>query len=519
MSTVQIAALEATDFAALSSAIVMNLQTNQIVALTTADLAALATSQAVALMTKQIVALATNDLAAMNTNSFAALLTSQIAVLTTSQIAALTTAEMQAMTTTQMQGMTTNAIAALSTTQVAALTTCGFTALQTQALSANAKLVYTPIVLDLNGNGITTLAMADGVQFDLLASGQPVQTGWVAPSDGLLVRDLNVDGTINNGTELFGNATVLSDGSAASDGYQALAELDSNHDGVISNADAVFSQLGVWIDADTDGVSDAGELRSLTDLGITEIAVTAEVTTTQDNGNTIGLTSSYQTVDGVKHLAGDVWFAAQDAASYAAMSALSTAAVEALRTDQLSALSTVQVQALSTVELAALQTQAVSALANGDGLAPVAARSETSANTCAAQAASACDTDASRPQQDVAVVLAVGLAQRASAMAQAIGTFDAAGGPRSVATLSLNAPVDSNGATMRSASLAVGNLVNQMRSFDSQADSTAGGTAGMGTAAPSALTSMQVAPIGMLDPLKKPALNDFASLSGFDLKR
>jgi hypothetical protein len=119
----------------------------------------------------------------------------------------------------------------------------------------------------------------------------------------------------------------------------------------------------------------------------------------------------------------------------------------------------------------------------------------------------------------VAVVLAVGLAQRASAMAQAIGTFDAAGGPRSVATLSLNAPVDSNGATMRSASLAVGNLVNQMRSFDSQADSTAGGTAGMGTAAPSALTSMQVAPIGMLDPLKKPALNDFASLSGFDLKR
>jgi hypothetical protein len=426
---------------------------------------------------------------------------------------------MHALTATQMQGMTTRDIAVLSTSQVFALSEMGFTALQTQALSANAKQVYTPIVLDLNGNGITTLAMADGVQFDLLASGQPVQTGWVAPSDGLLVRDLNVDGTINNGTELFGNATVLADGSKASDGYQALAELDSNHDGVISNADAVFSQLGVWIDADTDGVSDAGELRSLTDLGITEIAVTAEVTTTQDNGNTIGLTSSYQTVDGVKHLAGDVWFAAQDAASYAALSALSTAAVEALRTDQLSALSTVQVQALSTVELAALQTQAVSALANGDGLAPFMARSETSANTSSAQAASACDTDASRPQQDVAVVLAVGLAQRASAMAQAIGTFDAAGGPRSVATLSLNAPVDSNGATMRSASLAVGNLVNQMRSFDSQADSTAGGTAGMGTAAPSALTSMQVAPIGMLDPLKKPALNDFASLSGFDLKR
>ena len=119
----------------------------------------------------------------------------------------------------------------------------------------------------------------------------------------------------------------------------------------------------------------------------------------------------------------------------------------------------------------------------------------------------------------MAVVLAVGLAQRASAMAQAIGTFDVAGGPRSVATLSLNAPVDCNGATMRSASLAVGNLVNQMRNFDSQATSASAVQAGMGTAAPSALTSMQVAPIGMLDPLKKPALNDFAGLSGIDLKR
>jgi hypothetical protein len=111
------------------------------------------------------------------------------------------------------------------------------------------------------------------------------------------------------------------------------------------------------------------------------------------------------------------------------------------------------------------------------------------------------------------------LAQRASALAQAIGTFDVAGGPRSVATPSLSVPVDSYGATMRSATLAVGNLVDQMRSFDSQAASAASGQAGMGTAPPSALTAMQVAPIGMLDPLKQAATNDFASLSGIDLKR
>jgi hypothetical protein len=369
-------------------------------------------------------------------------------------------------------------------------------------------------VLDLNGNGITTLAMADGVQFDLLASGQPVQTGWVAPSDGLLVRDLNVDGTINNGTELFGNATVLADGSTASDGYQALAELDSNHDGVISSADAAYSQLGVWVDANSDGISEAGEVRSLAALGITEISVTAQVTSTQDHGNTIGLTSSYQTADGVSHLAGDVWFAAQDVASYAALSALSTANVAALRSDQLSALSTVQTQALTTADLVGLQTQDVAALGRVDALAPMVAGSVSGNSTYAAQVASASDHATNEPSQDVSVANAEGLAQRTSALAQAIGSFDVAGGPRSVATPSLNVPVDSYGASMRSAALAVGNLVDQMRSFGSQSQGASAGQSGMGSAPPSALTAMQATPIGMLDPLKNPLANDFSTLSG-----
>jgi trimeric autotransporter adhesin len=279
----------------------------------------------------------------------------------------------------------------------------------------------------------------------------------------------------------------------------------------------VYSQLGVWVDANSDGISEAGEVRTLASLGITEISVTAQVTTTQDHGNTIGLTSSYQTADGVSHLAGDVWFAAQDAASYATLSALSTATVAALRTDQLSALSTVQVQALTTGDLVALQTQSLSALGDASAMAPLSAASVRSASANAPQVAVASDQPSNASPQDLAVALASGLAQRASALAQAIGTFDVAGAPRGVSTPSLSVPVDAYGATMRSATLAVGNLVNQMRSFDSQAASAV--QSGMGTAAPSALTAMQVAPIGMLDPLKQAATNDFASLSGIDLKR
>jgi hypothetical protein len=254
-------------------------------------------------------------------------------------------------------------------------------------------------------------------------------------------------------------------------------------------------------------------------LGITEISVTAQVTSTQDHGNTIGLTSSYRTSDGARHLAGDVWFAAQDVASYAALSALSTVTVAALRTDQLSALSTVQLQALTTADLAGLQTQDVAALGRADALAPMVAGSVPSNSTYAAQVASVSDSPLSEPARVVSVALASGVAQRASALAQFIGTFELAGGPRGVPTPSLNAPVDPYGAITRTATLAVDNLVDQMRSFESQAVGAAAGQAGMGTAAPSALTAMQAPPMGMLDPFKKPSLNDDTGLSGISIKR
>ena len=51
--------------------------------------------------------------------------------------------------------------------------------------------------------------------------------GWVAADDGLLVRDINGDGIINNGGELFGDQTLLKNGQKSAGGFQALADLDS----------------------------------------------------------------------------------------------------------------------------------------------------------------------------------------------------------------------------------------------------------------------------------------------------
>jgi len=68
---------------------------------------------------------------------------------------------------------------------------------------------------------------------------------------------------INNGTELFGDSTPLGTGGNAADGFAALAQEDSNHDGVVNAQDANWAHLRVWKDADSDGVTNEGELHTL----------------------------------------------------------------------------------------------------------------------------------------------------------------------------------------------------------------------------------------------------------------
>ena len=61
--------------------------------------------------------------------------------------------------------------------------------------------------------------------------------------------------------------------------------------------------------ANHDGKTDAGELKTLADLGIIELDLNAKAGTVLDNGNLVGLISGYKTADGVNHQMADVWFA------------------------------------------------------------------------------------------------------------------------------------------------------------------------------------------------------------------
>jgi hypothetical protein len=250
----------------------------------------------------------------------AGLTTEQVAGLQTEDLAALGTEHIVAMSSTQIQAIGTSSLVALSTSDLAALHDAnqqGFlsagqvTALSTDQLQA---ILTSPIVLDLDRDGIQTSSVSSGVAFDIRADGRPVQTGWTSGGDGLLVRDLNGDGQITSGSELFGNATRLTDGRTAANGFEALGDLDVNRDGRIDSADSSFSRLKVWVDANRDGQSQAGELKGLVEAGVMAINLEFTQGTTLQNGNLLGQVGSYVAADGSSQAAVDVWFATTDQA-------------------------------------------------------------------------------------------------------------------------------------------------------------------------------------------------------------
>ena len=124
----------------------------------------------------------------------------------------------------------------------------------------------TPIVIDLDGDGVETVSRKDaGGSFDLFGNGREIESGWVAADDALLAVDANGNGTIDDISELFGGRSI-------GDGFARLASYDSNGDGRVDAADSNFGDLLVWQDADGDHQTDAGELRTLEEAGIASLS-------------------------------------------------------------------------------------------------------------------------------------------------------------------------------------------------------------------------------------------------------
>jgi hypothetical protein len=93
--------------------------------------------------------------------------------------------------------------------------------------------------------------------------GAPAATDWPTAATPWIALDLDGDGTISSGAELFGSSTVLDGGTRAHDGFAALAALDANGDGVLDARDPMFGRLVLWSDRNGDHRSSPDELTPL----------------------------------------------------------------------------------------------------------------------------------------------------------------------------------------------------------------------------------------------------------------
>lgn len=170
----------------------------------------------------------------------------------------------------------------------------------------------TPIVIDLDGNGIQTVSRADsGGSFDLFGNGNAVQSGWIAGGEAFLAVDRNGNGQIDDISELFG-------GSAKGAGFAQLASYDSNGDGLVDAADSGFADLLIWRDANGNHQSDAGELMTLAEAGLASLNVSFSELPFLDRQGNLHLERSSATMsDGRVVDMTDVYFnvAADDAAA------------------------------------------------------------------------------------------------------------------------------------------------------------------------------------------------------------
>jgi hypothetical protein len=158
-----------------------------------------------------------------------------------------------------------------------------------------------PIAIDLNGDGVQYQSLAAGIAHDYGNTGQALNTAWVSADDGLLAQRL-ANGDLN----------IVFSTQAGETDLQGLAKVfDINADNVFDANDASFNDFGVWQDANSDGIVQEGEFKSLADRGIASLSLSSDgnIHTAAGGDVLIFGQTTYTMTDGSTLIAEDVAFA------------------------------------------------------------------------------------------------------------------------------------------------------------------------------------------------------------------
>jgi Ca2+-binding RTX toxin-like protein len=165
-----------------------------------------------------------------------------------------------------------------------------------------------PLVFDLNKDGIHLTPYTNGTYFDIDNDGFIERVGWLSSEDGQLALDLNGNGVIDDITELFGDDLISA--------FSKLSLFDSNVDKVIDQDDEDFEQLLIWQDKNSNGFSEPGELKTLKEMKIKSISLSTKPDDRVIEGNKITETTRFTFENGETSEVADVHYHNDDMDSW-----------------------------------------------------------------------------------------------------------------------------------------------------------------------------------------------------------
>lgn len=111
-----------------------------------------------------------------------------------------------------------------------------------ESLTSETYVLTDPLIINLDSN--VTSVSDKKFSFDLDGDGEKEEISFAGEGSGFLALDLNGNGVIDDGSELFGTKS--------GNGFADLAAYDEDGNGWIDENDDVYAKLSVWV-KDADG--------------------------------------------------------------------------------------------------------------------------------------------------------------------------------------------------------------------------------------------------------------------------